>query len=97
MPDRIPRTAQRAPVPVSRNHAREPFPDSLAVWMRVSFLGLPVGLQAVIQLMQQLRDHWIAHLMSHPVEILGQLADAVAGPAQASFRVAARGGLHQLL
>src|SRR5881409_3569942 len=30
MPDRILRTAQRVPVPVSRNRAREPFPDSLA-------------------------------------------------------------------
>src|ERR1039457_1851693 len=43
---------------------------SIAVRMRVSFLGLPVGLQAVPQIMQQLRDHWIAHPMSHPVEAL---------------------------
>src|ERR1017187_872918 len=70
---------------------------SIAVRVGVSFLGLPVGLQAVIQLMQQLRNHWIAHPMPHPVEILGQFADAVAGPAQAGLRVAARGGLHQFL
>src|ERR1017187_10559023 len=94
MLDRILRTVQRARVPVSGNHAREPFPDSLsaatpapvfeishqflllginrdhrliesdvapdfaidvlelsiAVRMRVSFLGLPVGLQAVPQI-----------------------------------------------
>src|ERR1017187_3820781 len=130
MLDRILRTVQRARVPVSGNHAREPFtaslsaatpapvfeishqflllginrdhrliesdvaPDfaidvlelSIAVRMRVSFLGLPVGLQAVPQIMQQLRDHWIAHPMSHPVEVLGQFADAVAGPAQTGFQ-----------
>src|ERR1700675_2139697 len=48
----------------------------IAIRMRVSFLGLPVGLQAVIQFMQQLRNYWIAHSMAHPVEILGQFADA---------------------
>ena len=69
----------------------------IAVRMRISLLGLPVGLQAVIQLMEQLCHHGIAHSMPHPVEILGQFADAVTGPAQAGFRVAARGGLHQLL
>src|ERR1700736_5370668 len=43
----------------------------IAVRMRISLLGLAVGLQAVTQLMQQLRDYWIAHLMPHPVEIFG--------------------------
>jgi hypothetical protein len=33
---------------------------SIAVRVRASFLGLPIGLQAVIQLMQQLRNHWIS-------------------------------------
>src|SRR5271165_5331767 len=69
----------------------------IAVRVRVSFLGLPVGLQAVIQFMQQLRDHRIAHPMSHLVEILGQLADAVACPAQTGFWVAPRGRFHQFL
>src|SRR6266851_1901863 len=81
---------------VAPDFAIDVFELSIAIRVRVSLLGLPVGLQAVIQFMQQLRDHWIAHPMSQLIEILGQLADAVAGPAQTGFWVAPRGRLHQL-
>src|SRR5271167_5175849 len=58
---------------VAPDSAIDVFELGIAVRMRVSFLGLAVGLQAVPQLMQQLRDYRIAHPMSPPVKILGQL------------------------
>src|SRR5512144_498180 len=50
---------------------------------------LAVGLEAVAQLAEQFGDHAMAGGVPTPLEFLGQLADALAGPSQGGFRVAA--------
>src|SRR5713101_8461363 len=67
----------------------------VAVWMIRSFLGLPVPLQAVVHLSEELRDLLMADRMVLAREFCRQRPRALAGPAQRGLRVAPRQRLHQ--
>src|SRR5262249_39459586 len=60
----------------------------IAVWMRAPLERLPVGLQAIVQLMEQCCYHPVAGLMSHPLQFVGKLAHTLGCPAQWRFRIA---------
>src|SRR3972149_2225336 len=67
----------------------------VAVWLIRSFLGLPVPLQAVGHLSQELRDLLMADRMVLAREFRRPRPRALAGPAQRGLRVAPRQRLHQ--
>src|SRR3990167_537717 len=62
----------------------------VAVRMIRAFLGLPVPLQAVVHLTQELRDLLMADRMVLAREFRRQRPRALAGPAQRRLRVAPR-------
>ena len=53
-----------------------------------AFAGLSVGLQAVVELTQQIANDIVADTMPHHPERFGQIAQAAAGPQQWRLRVA---------
>src|SRR5208283_4984975 len=59
----------------------------VAIRMRRAFLDLAVGLQAVAQLLQQVRNHAVCYGMVLPLKFLRQLACALTRPAQGRFWV----------
>src|SRR5712692_8279746 len=67
----------------------------VAVWMIRSFFGLPVPLEAVVHLSEELRDLLMADRMVLAREFCRQRPRALAGPAQRGLRVAPRQRLHQ--
>ncbi len=69
----------------------------VAVGVVRPFDRLPVGLQAVAQLVEQLRHHPMAGAVPLPGQFRGQPADALARPAQGRLRIPARGRLDQRL
>ena len=69
----------------------------VAVWMRASLQGLPVGLQAVAQFMEQFGHHAMTGLMALPLQLLGQPPHTLAGPPQRRLRVSSSGRFHQPL
>jgi hypothetical protein len=60
----------------------------IAVRMRAPLKRLSVGLQAIAHLLEQCCDHAVAGLMSHPFQLVGQLAHAFGSPAQWRLRIA---------
>lgn len=69
----------------------------LRIAVRVIFplLGLPVTLQTVAVLAEQLSDFGVADRMMPPGQLRRQSAGALAGPAKRRLRIAARRGLDQ--
>ena len=60
-----------------------------------AFAGLSVGLQAVVELTQQIANDIVADTMPHHPERFGQIAQAAAGPQQWRLRVAPCRRFHQ--
>ena len=67
------------------------------VRMAGTFDGLPIRLQAVAQLLQQLTDLLMRDAMALSLQLRRQMAHALARPAQRRLRIASRGRLDQLL
>ena len=65
--------------------------------MIVPLLGLPVALQAVVQLSQQIGDHVVPDAVAHRSQRLGQIAQAATGPQQRRLWIAARRWFDQAL
>src|SRR5216683_2861117 len=77
------------------DRAIQVFKLSVAVWMFAAFQCFLIGLQTVAQVVEQLRHHTMAGLVPLCLERLGQLAHALARPAQRRLRIASTGRLHQ--
>jgi len=59
--------------------------------------ALAVGLQTVVQFMQQLGHHAVTDLMPLAVQLLSQFANTLTGPAQGRFRIPTRHRIDQSL
>ena len=59
--------------------------------------GLAVGLQAVVQLSQQIGYHVVPDAVTHRSQRLGEIAQAATGPQQRRLWIAARRRLDQTL
>jgi hypothetical protein len=77
--------------------AVEVFKLRIPIGMTGAFLGLAVGLQAVTQIVQQLRYHPVTGLVAHPPQFGRQLANTLASPAQRRFWIPSSQRLDQLL
>ena len=62
----------------------------IAVRVILSLLGLAIALQAIVQVMKNLRDLHVADRMLLLTQFLGDGPRALADPAQRRFRIAAR-------
>jgi hypothetical protein len=71
------------------------FELGVAVGMRRPFPGLAVGLQAVVQLMEQGSDRLVTDRMPLAAQFRGQCARTLAGPAEGGLGVAAGGRFDQ--
>jgi hypothetical protein len=65
--------------------------------MLVALEHFPIGLQAVLQLVQELRHHLMTDLVALLPELLSQVPHALTGPAQRRFGIAPGGRLDQSL
>ena len=62
-----------------------------------TFQGLPIGLQAVVHLMQQIGHQAMTRVVACALEFCRQLPNALASPSKRRFRIAARHWLYQCL
>ncbi len=86
----------RLALPQRQLHLPVDVPElGVPVRMVVPFLGLPVALQAVIHLPQQLRHLFVADGVSLAGQFVRQRPGALAGPAQRRLRIAPRQRLDQ--
>jgi len=59
----------------------------LAIAMGAAFLGFPIGLQALVQIVEQSSDGVVTHVVSLVHQCLGKVTGALAGPQQRRLRV----------
>src|SRR5713101_749261 len=69
----------------------------IAIWMLTALVRLAIGLQAVAQFMQQVRDFLPSDLKPLLLQFYRQSPDALAGPPQGRLRITARCGFYQRL
>src|SRR5262245_28145953 len=69
----------------------------LAIGMCAAFLGLPIGLQAVVQLVEQPSNGVVTHVVPLVHQRIGKVTGALAGPQQRRLRVPTDGSLQQRL
>jgi len=67
----------------------------IAVGMGTAFLRFPVGLEAIMQVLEQPSDGVVAHLVALLREGLGEMTGAFAGPKQRRPRIPTRRHLQQ--
>ena len=63
--------------------------------MALPLRGLAVGLEAVVELLEQAADRVVADPVAACDQLLGQMAGALGGPEQGRFRVASGDGLEE--
>jgi len=67
----------------------------IAVGMGTAFLRFPVGLEAIMQVLEQPSDGVVAHLVALWREGRGEMTGACAGPKQRRLRIPTRRRLQQ--
>ena len=65
----------------------------IAIAMRATFLGFPIGLQAIVQIVEQPGDGVVTHVVSLLHQCIGKVTGALAGPQQRRLRVPTGGRL----
>ena len=69
----------------------------ITIAMRTAFLGFPIGLQAIVQIVEQPGDGVVTHVVSLLHQCIGKVTGALAGPQQRRLRVPTGGSLQQRL
>src|ERR1039457_5010498 len=69
----------------------------IPVWVIVAFLQLPIALQAVVLLVEELRDSYIAERMILLAEFGGERPGALADPPQGRFGTPTGSAVHQVV
>jgi hypothetical protein len=59
----------------------------IAIGMRAAFLGFPIGLQAIVEVVEQPGDGVVTHVMPLLSQCIGKVTGALAGPQQRRLRV----------
>src|SRR6266446_4481451 len=67
----------------------------IAIAMRAAFLGFPIGLQAIVQIVEQPGDGVVTHVVSLLHECIGKVTGALACPPQRRLRVPTGGRLQE--
>jgi hypothetical protein len=88
----------RLAAPLKRPHtAVDELELDVTIWMRYALACLPVGLQTITGSPQQACYRRRTDVVSLAAQLIGQLTNALAGPTQRRFRIAASGRLDQKL
>jgi hypothetical protein len=67
----------------------------IAIGMHAAFLGFPIGLQAIVQIVEQPRNGVVTHVVPLVHQGIGKVTSALAGPQQRRLWVPTGGSLQQ--